>query len=154
MKVAPVTSGYMMIATTSLALMGKSVTPEALHWVANEPLIVRAASVICRLMDDIVRHESEQERGDVASAVECYMNEYCASKQDAYIEFVKQIRDGWKDINKECLDPILVPMPVLEQVLNIARVINLLYKDGDGYTNTTTKAKEFITLVLVDPVIV
>ncbi|KAL3503368.1 hypothetical protein ACH5RR_037817 [Cinchona calisaya] len=153
MKVALVTSVYMKIATTTLVLMGESVTPEALHWVANEPLIVRAASVIGRLTDDIVGHEFEQERGNVASAVECYMNEYGDSKQEAYDELKKQITNAWKDMNKECLDPISVPMPVLERVLNLARVINLLYKDGDGYTNSTTKAKEFITLVLVDPVI-
>ena len=96
--------------------------------------------------------QSEQERGDVASAVECYMNQYGASKEEALDEFQKQVKHAWKDINKECLSPTEVPMPLLERVVNLARVINLLYEDEDGYTHSSTKVKEFITSMLVDPV--
>ncbi|KAL3508558.1 hypothetical protein ACH5RR_027959 [Cinchona calisaya] len=152
MKVALVTGAYMMLATTSLVLMGESVSTKTLDWITNEPLIVRTASMICRLTDDMVGHEFEQERGHVASAVECYMTEYGGSKEEAYDEFQKRVKNAWKDINKERLHPTSAPMPVLDRVLNLARVINLLYKDKDGYTHSTTRVKEFITLVLVDPI--
>ncbi|KAL3508580.1 hypothetical protein ACH5RR_027981 [Cinchona calisaya] len=155
LKVALVSGAYMMLATTSILLMGnhESVSTKILDWVTNEPLIVRAASIICRLTDDMVGHEFEQERGHVASAVECYVNEYGGSKQEAYVEFKKRVTNAWKDINKEFLDPTTsVPTVFLERVLNLAKVINLLYKHEDGYTNSTTKAKEFITMVLVDPI--
>ncbi|KAL3508575.1 hypothetical protein ACH5RR_027976, partial [Cinchona calisaya] len=89
MKVALVTGAYMMLATTSLVLMGESVSTKTLDWITNEPLIVRANSIICRLTDDMVGHEFEQERGHVASAVECYMTEYGGSKEEAYDEFQK-----------------------------------------------------------------
>ncbi|KAG5601100.1 hypothetical protein H5410_032470 [Solanum commersonii] len=98
MKNALVSCGYMMAATTSL--------------------IVRAASIINRGMDNIIGHEDEQQRGYVASSIECYMKEYGASKHNAYTKYHKEVVNGWKDINKELLfRPTEVPMFVLERVL-------------------------------------
>ena len=57
MKVALVTGAYMMLATTSMVGMGDSLTTQTFDWVTNEPLIVRATSVIGRLMDDMAGHE-------------------------------------------------------------------------------------------------
>ena len=37
----------------------------------------------------------------MASAVECYMNQYGVSEEQAYNEFQKQIENGWLDINQE-----------------------------------------------------
>lgn len=80
------------------------------------------------------------------------MNQYGTSKEEAFQELQKQVTNAWKDINKECLKPIAVPMPLLHPNANLARVIHLLYKDEDGYTHSTTKSKEFITMLLVNPV--
>nr|XP_027083045.1 (-)-germacrene D synthase-like [Coffea arabica] len=152
MKVALVTGAYMMLATTSMVGMGDSVTTHAFDWITNEPLIVRAASVICRLMDDMAGHEFEQERGHVASAVECYVNEYGVTKQEAFDELNRQTAKAWKDINGECLNSNAVPMEALQRVLNLAKVICLIYKDEDGYTHSATVLKDYISLMLVDPV--
>ncbi|CAK9142772.1 unnamed protein product [Ilex paraguariensis] len=126
MEVALVSCGYMMLSTTSFVGMGELATKEVFDWVSSEPLIVRASSVINRLMNDMVGHQHEQERGHVASAVECYMKQHGASKQEAYAEFDKQVTNAWKDINQECLHPTAVPISFLMRVLNLARVINLL----------------------------
>lgn len=153
MKVALVTAGYMMLATTSMVGMGDSLTAQTFDWVTNEPLIVRAASVIGRLMDDMAGHELEQEGGHVATAVECYVNEYGVTKREAFDEFNKQVANAWKDINGECLNSNAVPMAVLERVVNLAKVINLLYKDEeDWYTHSATKLKDTITTALIDPI--
>ncbi|CDP18846.1 unnamed protein product [Coffea canephora] len=152
MKVALVTGAYMMLATTSMVGMGDSVTTQAFDWITNEPLIVRAASVICRLMDDMAGHEFEQERGHVASAVECYVNEHGVTKQEAFDELNRQTAKAWKDINGECLNSNAVPMEALQRVLNLAKVICLIYKDEDGYTHSATVLKDYISLMLVDPV--
>ena len=57
MQVASVTAGYKMLATTSFVFMGELAAKEAFDWVSNDPLIVQAASVIARLMNDIVGHK-------------------------------------------------------------------------------------------------
>ena len=44
-------------------------------------------------------------------------------------------------------------MPILIFVLNFARIIDLLYKDGDdGYTHVGKVTKDGIAAVLIDPV--
>lgn len=57
LRVALVTSGFLMLSMHSLVGMGEIATKEALDWAANEPLLVRAASIICRLTDDMAGHE-------------------------------------------------------------------------------------------------
>ncbi|KAM7486312.1 hypothetical protein LguiA_002321 [Lonicera macranthoides] len=150
MEVALVSGGYIMLAITSFVGMGELVTQQAFDWVSSNPLIVKASSVICRITNDMVGHMFEQERGDVASAVECYMKQHSVTKEEAYVEFNKRITNAWKDMNQECLGPTAMLMSLLERVLNLARVINLLYKDEDGYTNAKTRVKNFITSLLIE----
>ncbi|KAM7468990.1 hypothetical protein LguiA_007173 [Lonicera macranthoides] len=152
MKIALVSISYKMLAITSFVGMGKSVTKQAFDWVSNNPLIVKASSVIARLKDDMAGHQFEQERGHVASAVECYMKQHKATKEDACVEFNRRVANAWKDTNQECLAQTAVPMNLLERVLNLSCVIEVLYKDKDGFTHSTTRAKDFITSLLIDSV--
>ncbi|KAK4576358.1 hypothetical protein RGQ29_027073 [Quercus rubra] len=152
MRIALVTSAYSMLATTSLVGMGDIVTKDSFEWLFSDPKMVRASAVVCRLMDDIVSHKFEQKRGHVASAVECYMAQHGGTEEEAINEFCKQVTDAWKDINKECLYPTTVPMPILMRILNLARVIDVVYKDEDGYTHAGIVLKDFVTSMLIDPV--
>lgn len=153
MKNGIASSGYPMLATTCFVVEDNYlVTKEAIEWVSSDPLISRASSLIARLMDDVVSHKFEQKRGHVASAVECYMEQHGASEEQAILEFEKQITNAWKEINEECLLPTMVPRPILMRIDNLAKVIDVLYKDEDGYTNSGTKVKGFITSVLIDSV--
>nr|GLL43478.1 (-)-germacrene D synthase-like [Ipomoea trifida] len=154
MKNAIESSGYMMVATSSLVGMSEDfVTKEIFDWVTNEPLMVRASAIIARLMDDIAGHKDEQQRGDVDSTVECYIKQYGKSEEETVKELQEQITNAWKDINQECLKPTVVPMRILIQIANLARVIDLPYKNGDIYTHSTTELKVVITSLLVDPVV-
>ncbi|XP_052178428.1 (-)-germacrene D synthase-like [Diospyros lotus] len=152
MQVALVSCGYEMLSTNSFVGMGDLATPNAFEWVSSFPLIVKASSVICRLMSDPVSHKFEQERGHIASAVECYMEQYRVSEEEAMVELEKQVGDAWKDINAEMLQPTAMPMPLLVRVDNLARVINVLYKNEDGYTHSGTKLKDFVTSTLIEAV--
>jgi hypothetical protein len=57
MRIALVTSGYSMLTTASLVGMGDIVTKDSFEWVFSDPKIVRASTVVCRLMDDMVSHK-------------------------------------------------------------------------------------------------
>jgi (-)-germacrene D synthase len=94
----------------------------------------------------------EQERDHVVSGIECYMKLHGVSKQEVHEEFRKQVVNAWKDINKECVRPTEVPVPLLMRVLNLARVMDLLYKDEDAYTQLGEVMIEGVTSLLVDPV--
>ncbi|XP_059444211.1 (-)-germacrene D synthase-like [Corylus avellana] len=152
MRIALVTSGYPLLATTSLVGMGDIVTKDAFEWLFSYPKMVRASAVVSRLMDDIVSHKFEQKRGHVASAVECYTKQHGATEEEAIGEFGKEITDAWKDINEECRYPTTVPMPVVMRLLNLTRTMYVVYKDADGYTHAEIVLKDVVASLLVDPV--
>ncbi|KAK7842868.1 (-)-germacrene d synthase [Quercus suber] len=152
MHVALKTSSYPMLTAISFLGMGDIVTKEAFDWIFSNPKIITASSVIGRLMDDMKSHKFEQERGHAASAVECYMKQHGVSEQVVHDEFNRQVANAWKDINEECIRPTVVPMPLLMRVLNLARVIDVIYKEGDGYTHVGKEMKDNVALVLIDPI--
>jgi hypothetical protein len=57
MQIATISSGYPLLATTSLVGMGDIVTKNSFEWLVNDPKVIKASSVIARLMDDIVSHK-------------------------------------------------------------------------------------------------
>nr|WNI01947.1 terpene synthase [Psidium guajava] len=146
-----ITTGYGMLATTSLVGMGDVVTEHAFEWSISGCKIVKAAQTICRLMDDVSSHQFEQERGHVVSAVELLMKYHSISEQEAGDELHKGVVDAWKDTNEEFLRPTAVPMPILTRMLNFSRVMDVLYSDGDNYTHSTTKLKDYVTSLFVSP---
>nr|QWQ79570.1 TPS12 [Juglans sigillata] len=148
---ALVSSGYPMLAITSLVGMGELVTKDSFEWLISDPKMVTASTVVARLMNDIVSHKFEQKRGQVISAVECYMTQHDVTEEEAVHELRKQVTDAWKDTNKECLYPTEVPMPIVMRVLNLTRVSEVVYKDGDGYT-VGIGLKDFVASLMVDPV--
>nr|QNV48472.1 cadinene synthase [Ficus carica] len=155
LKVALVSTGYFTLSTTSFVgiMEDNIITKDVFEWVFSHPKIVKASEFICRFMDDIVSHKFEQEREHVASSVECYTKQYGVSEQEAYGELNKKVVDAWKDINEELLiNPTAMPRPVLIRVLNLSRVIDLLYKDGDGYTHVGKVTRDSIATLLIDSV--
>ncbi|KAM3744344.1 hypothetical protein ACB098_06G046100 [Castanea mollissima] len=152
MNLALKTSGYPMLTTVSFLGMGDIVTKQAFNWIFSTPKIITASSLIGRLMDDIRSHKFEQERGHVAFAIECYMKQHGVSEQVVHDKLNEQVVDAWKDINEECLRPTAFPMPLLMCVLNLTRVIDVFYKEGDDYTHVGKEMKENVALVPIDPV--
>uniref|UniRef100_F6HMZ2 Valencene synthase n=1 Tax=Vitis vinifera TaxID=29760 RepID=F6HMZ2_VITVI len=126
MSVALSCSGYSLLATSSFIGMGEIASKEAFDWVIRDPKIIRASTVIARFMDDMKSHTRE---------------------------FHNQIVNVWMDINQECLKPTAVPMPLLTRVLNLSRVMDVIYKEGDGYTHVGKVMEDNIGSVLIDPII-
>ncbi|WKA11653.1 hypothetical protein VitviT2T_029132 [Vitis vinifera] len=118
MQVARVSSSLPLTTVIFFIGMDEIITKEAFEWVYNDPFTI-ASCLIARLMNDMTSHKFEQERGHVASAIECYVKQYSVSKQQAYDEFNKQIANAWKDINQGFLRPTSMPVPILTGVLNL-----------------------------------
>ncbi|XXG83115.1 hypothetical protein AAC387_Pa10g0948 [Persea americana] len=152
MRLALVTSGYPLVSVVSMVGMGEIVTKEALEWAMSTPQLIKACSAIARVKDDIQSNKFEQERGHVASSVQLYMKENECTYDEACVKLQGKVERAWKDINKECLKPTPVPMPFLVRVVNLARVIEVLYQNRDGYTDSTHETKERILSVLVNPI--
>nr|BBE32334.1 beta-eudesmol synthase [Curcuma zedoaria] len=147
-----ITSAYPMLTCASYVGMGQVTTKEAFEWVASLPKILKAGSLIGRLMDDIKSHKFEQERAHVASTIESYMKQYGTDEKVAYKKLMDMVEDAWKDHNKECLNPTPVPRPLIERIMNYSRTIEEIYKYDDTYTNSTTTMKDNVCMVLVESV--
>ena len=64
--------------------------------------------------------------------------------------FREKVFNAWKDVNQEFLKPTAVPIQILTRILNLSRVMDVIYKDDDGYTNSHV-IKHYIDSLLLDP---
>lgn len=151
-----VTSVYPVLTAISFLGLGELASKKAFEWLLTEPKILQGAAFIGRLMDDLVSNKFEQKRGHVASAVECYVKQHSVSEKEARNEIGKLVEKAWKDINEEIVKPsddgLEMPLPLKNCMLNLARVIYLVYKDGDGYTHSkTSNLRKVLTTLLLKP---
>ena len=80
------------------------------------------------------------------------MKEYGTDVHVACKKLQGLVDDAWKEINEECLNPTAFSIALLERIINYSRMAEITYKYIDGYTNSSTKTKEYISLLLVHPV--
>ncbi|PON61424.1 Squalene/phytoene synthase [Parasponia andersonii] len=98
------------------------------------------------------KNKFEQERIHVASSVECYIKQYGVTEEEVRDVFNKLVENAWKDINQEFLRPTTAPRPILMRVLNFARVMDLIYKEDDGYTRVGKVTRDGVAALLINSV--
>ncbi|KAI3499842.1 hypothetical protein L1887_35656 [Cichorium endivia] len=149
-----ISSGYKFTLAASFAAMGNIIKDKTFKWVFTNPPLVKACCVLCRIMDDIVTHKEEQERKHVASAIECYMNQFDVPEQHVYDLFNKKVEDAWKEMNRESLICKDVEWTVVMRVINLARAMDVLYKNKDHFTHVGEELINHIKSLIVDAIIV
>ncbi|KAJ4969306.1 hypothetical protein NE237_016007 [Protea cynaroides] len=137
MEIALTSFAHGMLMIASFLGMGDIVKKETLDWAINEPKVVRASSLICWLMNDMVSHKSKEERGHVCSSIECNMKHYNVTEEEACDEFNKKSKERMERYKS--------------RIVNLTRTIDVIYKHKDGYTNALSVLKEYITLLFIDP---
>ncbi|KAH6821460.1 hypothetical protein C2S53_006291 [Perilla frutescens var. hirtella] len=162
--------------TTTLMLGMESAIKEDFEWLSKKPQILVAGLKICRLIDDVATYEIEKSRGQIATGLECYMNDNNVKTEEAKAKFFELAIDAWKDINEACLWSSSSPSlqenvgmatdisvdnngksiasdDILMRILNFARVIDVSYKGNeDGYSKPEKVLKPHITALFVDPI--
>lgn len=74
----------------------------------------------------------EQERGDVASSIDCYMKEGDgASEAESRLHVRSLIHSSWLDLNGEALAATSLPRSTVDAALNLARTAQAMYQHGD-----------------------
>ncbi|XP_050371254.1 (E,E)-alpha-farnesene synthase-like [Argentina anserina] len=114
----------------------------------NEDLVYNI-SVILRLLNDLGTSAAEQERGDAASSVLCYMREMNVSEEIARKKIKNMIDNAWKKINAKCFSRVPGISSFLNITTNIARVGHSLYQDGDGFGDQEqgTRGRQILSLL-------
>ncbi|KAK7272467.1 hypothetical protein RJT34_29077 [Clitoria ternatea] len=147
-----VVTSTLPLFTTTLTCMVEFATEDVLNWISNYPIIIKAASVIGRFLDDMASHKFEQQRVHVASAVECCMKQYNISEEEAYIYIHKDVEDCWKVINEEYLKLNDLPKSLVDWIVNLARMCEVSYENyKDRFTNGEL-LKDYISSLLLDPI--
>ncbi|KAG7535070.1 Terpenoid cyclases/protein prenyltransferase alpha-alpha toroid [Arabidopsis thaliana x Arabidopsis arenosa] len=116
------------------------------EWFASKPKIFQAFNVVVRLTNDIETFEEELKRGEVANGVNCYMKQHGVSHEEAVKELRKMIKDHHEIMMDEFFNvSSTLPRQILMRVFNLARVIKLFYKDGDGFGHPDENLKAHFT---------
>lgn len=149
MKNGLITSAYNVISKSALVGMGEIVSEDALAWYESHPKTLQASELISRLQDDVMTYQFERERGQSATSVDAYIKTYGVSEKEAIDALKIMIENAWKDINEGCLKPRQVSMDLLAPILNLARMIDVVYRYDDGFTFPGKTLKEYINLLFV-----
>lgn len=79
------------------------------------------------------------------------MNEFGDSLEEAKERLLQMVEDAWKDVNQECLH-LTIPYALLARFVNLASMMETMYKNTDGYTQPSL-LKNSISLLLVQPIL-
>nr|WHU05671.1 terpene synthase TPS8 [Freesia caryophyllacea] len=146
------TGGQTTLNGFSLLFMSEDkVTKDTLEWVLSMPNILKASTLIGRLLNDIKTTKLEHERMHLASSMQIYMNEAGVTEAMAIAKLNRMVADFWKDINKELLDALPFQKDFNTLTLNFARTLEVLYKHEDAFTHGSIQ-REQIDLMLVWPI--
>nr|Q0VHD6.1 RecName: Full=(+)-germacrene D synthase [Zingiber officinale]AAX40665.1 germacrene D synthase [Zingiber officinale] len=145
-----ITSGCSLVPCASYVGMGEVATKEVFDWHSSFPKAVEACCAIGRILNDITSYEREQGRGDNASTVESYMKDHGTNEKDACKKLQEIVEKAWKDLNQESLNQKNISRLIIERLVNFSRSMEEIYMSNDMYTNSGTKMKGNITLVLVE----
>ncbi|KAI3687968.1 hypothetical protein L1987_81673 [Smallanthus sonchifolius] len=126
--------GIMPIIKHAYVLSLKSVSEDALKRIGRAENMMRGASLIVRLTNDMGTSSDELERGDVPKSIQCYMHESGATEVEAREYIKKLIMETWKKMNKERQAIVSeFPREFLDCVTNLARMGHFMYTDGDKH---------------------
>ncbi|KAH7576813.1 hypothetical protein JRO89_XS01G0156000 [Xanthoceras sorbifolium] len=147
------TGGTYMALVHAFFLMGQGVTRESSVMMEPYPRLSSCAGKILRLWDDLGTAREEEERGDVASSMACNMRENTLSCEEEARKHIRQlIRSLWVELNGQLTAPAALPLPIIHASLNLARTSQVVYQNGDDYTNTTYSVKEYTRTLFSDSI--
>ncbi|TXG65602.1 hypothetical protein EZV62_006877 [Acer yangbiense] len=138
-------------ASSFLGMGEEIIEKNSFEWLLSRPKILSAAYKIGRLKNDLSSHKVGEKRTHVVCSVECYMKECDLSMKDITQKFNLIIENAWKDINQECLKATPISMYILSLVVNFARLAEVTYKDGDGFTHPQ-HLKDTINKLFIDQI--
>ncbi|KAK6918917.1 Terpene synthase, metal-binding domain, partial [Dillenia turbinata] len=126
------TAGTYMALVHTFFLVGMQVNEHTIKMMQPYPKLFSCAGRILRLWDDLGTAKEEQERGDVASSMECLMRENNISSDIEAREHVRQlIQSLWRELNGELVTSSGLPLSTVKACFNVSRTSRVIYQHGD-----------------------
>ncbi|CAF1835798.1 unnamed protein product, partial [Brassica napus] len=163
---AILSSAYYTMMAMTFAGMGDFAKLDAFEWLSSQPKIRIASEIICQFTNDITSYEYSHTgishkqinnntikvilnrtwRGSYL--VDCYMKQFCVSKEQAVQVIANIVSTAWKDLNRELMRPHSFCFPFLIRILNLSRVIDVFYRYTDAYTNPKFLKEHIVSLII------
>uniref|UniRef100_M4FGX6 Terpene synthase metal-binding domain-containing protein n=1 Tax=Brassica campestris TaxID=3711 RepID=M4FGX6_BRACM len=105
---AILSSAYYTMMAMTFAGMGDFTKLDAFEWLSSHPKI-----------------RFEHKREHVATGIDCYMKQFCVSKERAVQVITNIVSNAWKDLNQELMRPHSFRFPFLIRIRNLSRVIDV-----------------------------
>ncbi|KAJ3697488.1 hypothetical protein LUZ61_001193 [Rhynchospora tenuis] len=116
------------------------------------PNIVRYSSMICRLYNDLATSNDELKRGDNNKSIQCYMHHEKVTESVARQKIKDLIWKYWKLLNGEVVGNSAFHKYFRDAALDVPRMAQFLYQNGDGFANPDGETKDQVTLLFLEPV--
>uniref|UniRef100_A0A453T2K2 Uncharacterized protein n=1 Tax=Aegilops tauschii subsp. strangulata TaxID=200361 RepID=A0A453T2K2_AEGTS len=139
------------VSVCGMAAMGDAMPKEALDWVVGLPDAIIASGKIARFMNDIAAFNRVKSKGGAASSVECYMAEHGVTREVAIAKIGSLIEDGWKSLNQARFGDRAL-LPAVQRVINLALSFPLYYGGGNDAFTVSTRLRETIEILFVNPI--
>ncbi|CAM0885421.1 unnamed protein product [Alopecurus aequalis] len=135
-KMSTVTIGVPAACVCFMLGMGDAVPKGAIEWAAGIPDVILACGKIARFTNDIAAFRRGRCKGDIASSVECYMNENKVTRDVAVERIGSLMEHEWRTLNQARFGDRAM-LPAVERVYDFSTSMLLFYGNGnEGFSNS------------------
>nr|BAC20102.1 putative sesquiterpene synthase [Oryza sativa Japonica Group] len=145
------TGGAIELPVSLIVGMGDIATKEVLDWALANPDAGRAFAEVARFMDDLAASHSGRDKMDVASTVECYMNEHGVTREVAEAKIAGMAEDGWKSMNQIRFKHRAF-LPFVQRIANLCMSATLLYHGKKNGFSNSLELKDMFESHFVNPI--
>ncbi|KAF2565304.1 hypothetical protein F2Q68_00025521 [Brassica cretica] len=140
---AILSSAYYVIMGVTFVGMGDVAKLDAFEWLSSHPKIRIAAEIICRFTDDITSYDGTCSDGHrlLHEAVLCFQG---ISLHGLF----NIVSNAWKELNQELMRPHSFLFPFLMRILNLSRIIDVVYRYEDAYTHPEFLKEHIVSLLI------
>lgn len=135
----------------ALFATNQTISNDVLESLNNKPDVIYYSAMIFRLCNDLATSSAELERGDVASAIQCYMCEANTSEHIARDKIKHLISEMWKKLNESRYDSHFDQIFV-DIAVNNVRTAHSIYQYGDGISVQDHEARRRVARLLIKPI--
>ncbi|KAK1686062.1 hypothetical protein QYE76_046910 [Lolium multiflorum] len=128
------TVGAPTVCVSMMTGMGDTIMKQALKWTADVPDVVVATGKIVRFMNDLAAFKRGKCNSDVASSVDCYINEYSVTSDVAIARIDALMEDEWRTLNQARFGNRVL-LPAMQRIISLALSASFIYDNmNDAYT--------------------